>query len=343
MGDAARAVEQRAEAETSALQQLQAHAGLAEKRKERLDWMYEQTSAPVQDDLEKMNTALEPGAAEDIEQVKKLESTSGSLFLRSSTKTTEDTLRKLREDPLFQIRQQEHRAKQDALSNPLIVDRLRRKAEKVSKKEKKAQKKAKKKEKKAAKKAKKAAKKAKKAAGSSSSSSSSGSSIASPGVAAARQAPAGRQPSPPHRKSAPWAQAPRQAPEDLRHLGPDAAIMGAREEFRQRQLQQKEAALASRGAPRQMSEAEKRRRLDEMKADAATHESSKDARIAASEQKEKEIEAMEAKMRQSKDQKVFKEMRSKAYLDSGNSVADRLGNQRHRRQRDIIDPLERDT
>merc|ERR1712227_728151 len=87
----------------------------------------------------------------DIEDVKKLgESTAGSLFLSSATKTTEDMMRKLREDPLFQIRRQEQAAKESMLANPLVRARLQAKAQKHAKKaEKKARKHAKKEEKKA--------------------------------------------------------------------------------------------------------------------------------------------------------------------------------------------------
>merc|ERR1712060_387686 len=89
---------------------------------------------------------------QDIEDVKKLqESTAGSLFLKSATKTTEDMMRKLREDPLFQIRRQEQAAKESMLANPLVRARLQAKADKQARK---AQKKAKKHSKKEEKKAK---------------------------------------------------------------------------------------------------------------------------------------------------------------------------------------------
>lgn len=69
----------------------------------------------------------------------------GSLFLPSLTKTSEDTLRKLREDPLFIIRQAEAQQKRDVLTNPLLrpqvatpdKDKKAKKAKK-EKKEKKA-------------------------------------------------------------------------------------------------------------------------------------------------------------------------------------------------------------
>merc|ERR1719261_1589870 len=83
------------------------------------------------------------------------ESTAGSLFLKSATKTTEDMMRKLREDPLFQIRREEQAAKASLLANPLVQAKLQKKQEKASKKQDKKMKKAMKKEKKAAKKGKK--------------------------------------------------------------------------------------------------------------------------------------------------------------------------------------------
>merc|ERR1712060_65927 len=164
-----------AEQEVSALQKLQAAGGLVDRTKEveRLDWMYEQSASSIQPtDEELMNKPVESQKDKDLEDIKKLgESTAGSLFLKSATKTTEDMLRKLREDPLFQIRRQEQAAKESMLANPLVKARLQAKADKQRKKaEKKMKKKAKKEEKKAKKAAKKAMKKAVKKAASSSSS-----------------------------------------------------------------------------------------------------------------------------------------------------------------------------
>merc|ERR1711972_1206775 len=126
-----------AERESSALKKLQAAAGLVDKQKEveRLDWMYEQSAASIKPtDDELMNMPVAAQKDKDIEDVKKLgESTAGSLFLSSATKTTEDMMRKLREDPLFQIRRQEEAARANMMSNPLVVARLKKKAEKESK------------------------------------------------------------------------------------------------------------------------------------------------------------------------------------------------------------------
>merc|ERR1711988_1240784 len=96
---------------------------------EGLDWMYEQSALTQKTDDELMNTAVQADKDKDLEDVKKLgESTAGSLFLKSATKTTEDMLRKLREDALFQIRRQEQAAKESMLANPLVKQRLAAKA-----------------------------------------------------------------------------------------------------------------------------------------------------------------------------------------------------------------------
>merc|ERR1711974_334271 len=83
-----------------------------------------------------MNMPVAASKDQDLEDVKKLgESAAGSLFLRSATKTTEDMLRKLREDPLFQIRRQEQAAREDRMANPLIMAKVKKKADKQAKKE----------------------------------------------------------------------------------------------------------------------------------------------------------------------------------------------------------------
>merc|ERR1712050_600533 len=86
-------------------------------------------------DEELMNKPVAAQKDQDIEDVKKLGmSTAGSLFLKSATKTTEDMLRKLREDPLFQIRRPEQAAKDSMMANPLVKARLAAKADKHMKK-----------------------------------------------------------------------------------------------------------------------------------------------------------------------------------------------------------------
>lgn len=419
-----RSNELKVEKETGALKKLQAAAGFVSKTSvERLDWMYEQAFFDKPDNDKLMNTPVADAVSKDLADVKSLqESTAGSLFLKSATKTTEDMLRKLREDPLFQIRRQEEAARANMLANPLVVARLKNKAVKESKKALKKAKKADKKQKKALKKLAKAQnklekgtkKKKKKKKGSSSSSSDDSSS--SSGKAAllltARSPPRGREPparTPPRSPSAGWRPSPSRSPPrkkgspkrspprrrgspDRRspprrkgsperpprqqrkrsrsrspvgtrskgdaalgpivvplkarkeeELGPSTTMVNKREEYEATVAQRKEASLASRGAPRKMSEEEKHRRLEQMQSDAQTHERSKDLRIANAERRDKEIEDAESKMRVTNNQSYFKEIRQEAYTgDSSGNLADRIRNQRGRRQKNLNDPLERD-
>ncbi|CAE7719269.1 CWC25 [Symbiodinium pilosum] len=285
---------------------------------ERLDWMYEQSAASVKPDEDSlMNMPISAQKDKDIEDVKNLQSaTAGSLFLGSATKTTEDMVRKLREDPLFQIRRQEHAARESMMANPLIMAKIQKKQEKEMKKVAKKEKKAAKKEEKALKKAAKAAKKAKESSDS--------------------------EPEPPQAQQ----KRPRQEEKeelDLAALGPSSVVVSKRMEHEQRVQKQKEAALASRGLGRRLTEEEKERRVEQMRVDAKKHEKMKDQRIATAEEREKQIEELEAKMREKSDQKYFRDLRKDAYAgDAETTMADRLKNQRHRRQKHLNDPLERD-
>lgn len=303
--------------------------------------MYEQSAASRQVDDEKlMNTAVEASKDKDIEDVKSLgESTAGSLFLKSATKTTEDTLRKLREDPLFQIRRQEQAARQSMLSNPLVLAKLQKRQDKQTKKDEKQMKKRQKKLKKAEKKAKKAAKKAekggkkRKAGTSSSSSDSSDEAGRGPAAKAVRS----------DRGDLGGRPAGRAGGADEACLGPNSAVVDQRQEAELQRTQRRDAALASRGAARRMTDEERQQRLDQMQTDASRHERHKDKRIAAAELKEKEVEEKEKDMRNNSSQQYFRDIRAQAYMGDGDaSVADRLQNQRHRRQKHINDPLERD-
>jgi len=284
---------------------------------ERLDWMYEQSAASVKpNDDELMNMPISAQKDKDIEDVKNLPgNTAGSLFLTSATKTTEDMVRKLREDPLFQIRRQEQAAKESMMTNPLIMAKIKKKQEKAAKK-------AAKKEKKAAKKEEKALKKAAKAKKKSSSDSSEEPAAPPPAKKREREAP----PEP-----------------DLSALGPSQVVLSKRMEHEMRVKQQKDAALASRGLGRRMTDEEKDQRVQQMRVDAKKHERMKDDRIASAEDREKQIEELEAKMREKSDQKYFRDLRKDAYAaDAEMSVADRIKTQRHRRQKNINDPLEKD-
>lgn len=330
--------------ESLALSKLQAAAGLLDKPQvERLDWMYEQSTSQIKpDDDTLMNMPVPDQKDKDLEDVKRLkENTAGSLFLRSATKTTEDMLRKLREDPLFQIRRQEQVARESMMANPLVRARLQKKLEKCAKKQLKKDKRKAKKQKKAMKKAAKASKKAaKKRTSSSSDSESESRSTRSDGSGEGKHE-ADRQTRALAKRALTRSPSRRRAL-DQEALGPSAQTVSKRQEYAATLAVRKELALASRGAPRRMDEEEKRQRLEQMQLDAAKHEKYKDARIANAELREREKEELDAKMRMTSDQKYFRGIRQEAYMESGTTVADRLKNQRHRRQKHINDPLERD-
>jgi len=356
--ETAKSHELKMEKENSALKKLQAAAGLVDKSQvERLDWMYEQSAVQQKKtDEELMNMPIEGQSSKDLEDVKALgENISGSLFLKSATKTTEDMLRKLREDPLFQIRREEQNARAQLLSNPLVMQRIQKKQQKLGKKEKKKVKKAQKKEKKHAKKAAKKDKKANKKGKSSSSDSSadsddSGAAARGAGAAAhggrrsASRSPRRKQSQQQSEVERPGlgARRAKEPEKDLSHLGPSGAIVSRREEFAKQTEERKELALASRGAPRRMSEEEKKRKLDEMRADANRHDKRKDERILAAEKYEKEIDERDEKSRATSDQSYLREVRKEAFGGGQDSMADRLKSQRHRRQKNMNDPLERD-
>mmetsp|Transcript_101959 Transcript_101959/g.161143 ORF Transcript_101959/g.161143 Transcript_101959/m.161143 type:complete len:360 (+) Transcript_101959:86-1165(+) len=349
-----------ADRENAALKKLQAFAGVAERTRERVDWMYEQSVAKKTDE-ELMNEPVSGQASKDMEDVKALDVggyTSGSLFLKGpTTKTTEDVLRKLREDPLFQIRREEQAARQSMMQNPLIQARLKKKMEKASKKEQKKAKKAAKKEKKAMKKAKKANKKASKKSSSSSSSASSGGAVpdnaaaqvAARALAAARER-AGRGRSRSGSREGVKKEDRKEEKLDLAALGPNVDMVNKREDYAAKIAERKRQALESRGAPRRMDEDEKKRRYEQMVKDAKSHDAMKNRRISEAERKEKEQAELEEKQREASkkirdkggDQEYFRKIREEAYMESNAKVADRLKNQRHRRQKGVVDSLEKD-
>mmetsp|Transcript_34557 Transcript_34557/g.78966 ORF Transcript_34557/g.78966 Transcript_34557/m.78966 type:complete len:351 (+) Transcript_34557:80-1132(+) len=346
-----RATEKAAEVESAALKKLQAAAGVAPKTSERLDWMYEQRDAKPNDD-ELMNKPVAGQVDKDIKDVRTLkEGTAGSLFLKTATGTTDDMLRKMREDPLFQIRREEQAAKESMLQNPLVMARLQAKHMKAAKKEEKQAKKIAKKEEKKLKKAAKKEKKAKKKEkGKKSSSSSSSNSDAAAGMMAQpvglqpREEPVVKRPriGPQKEEASSRSQPARREPSDVSSLGPTASLIGKREEHEARIAKQRDQALASRGAPRRMTEEEKAERLRQMELDAKLHEQAKDQRIASAMQKEKELDELDEQARKKNDQSYMKKIRAEAYMENEGSMADRLKTQRHRRQKGIMDPLERD-
>jgi len=111
------------------LRKLQADAGLISKRDmvltlERMDWMYD---CPLQAQKEREQEDYLLGKPVDQNRNNNLAATENvpcSLYLSSVTKTTEDTLRKLREDPLLLIRQAEHKQRRAIMSNPLLREKL---------------------------------------------------------------------------------------------------------------------------------------------------------------------------------------------------------------------------
>merc|ERR1712048_1065943 len=119
-------------------------------------------------------------------------------------------------------------------------------------------------------------------------------------------------------------------------------MVSKREERERLIAERKELALASRGASKRMDEEERKRKLEQMKSDAASHDRYKDRRIADAERKEKEIEEKESQMRAKSDQSYFRDIRKDAYTNNDGNLADRLKSQRHRRGKNLNDNLERD-
>eukprot|EP01067_Filipodium_phascolosomae_P008428 Filipodium_phascolosomae@DN7157_c0_g1_i1.p1 len=127
--------------EVNMLKQLQVDAGIANAPKpaveDRLDWMYEFSSEKKDEETREQLLlglrSVEDPADEDVKKLKKLETVVGSIFLKSATQTNEDTLRKLREDPLFTMKKAEMEKKLDYLQNPLVVEEVKKKKEKLLK------------------------------------------------------------------------------------------------------------------------------------------------------------------------------------------------------------------
>lgn len=350
----------RTDSKNASLEKLKAAAEKSMKGAggERLDWMYEQTNAQKTDE-EKMSMAIDAPGSKDVKDVKNLTDTSttvaGSLFLKQSNKTSEDTLRKLREDPLFQIKKQEMLAKQAQMANPLIAARIRHKedkeAAKAMKKQIKEAKKLAKKEKKLMKKLKKKAKKKKKG---SSSSSSSDSSDANALKKEEEKKPSITEERPSFRGSADGGAPPQRKEKlkdlvkDVTHLGPSGDFKSRRQEQEERLLKMKEDSLASRGSTKRLSPEEQAAKVAQMRDDAKQHERLKDVKIARAEQYERDKDALEAKMRneaalKNEDGDYFKKLRTEAYMGSNDSMADRLKTQRGRRMKEVHlnDALER--
>eukprot|EP00451_Oxyrrhis_marina_P025524 CAMPEP_0204342018 /NCGR_PEP_ID=MMETSP0469-20131031/23813_1 /ASSEMBLY_ACC=CAM_ASM_000384 /TAXON_ID=2969 /ORGANISM="Oxyrrhis marina" /LENGTH=349 /DNA_ID=CAMNT_0051326845 /DNA_START=47 /DNA_END=1096 /DNA_ORIENTATION=- len=310
------------EQEAKKRRKLQAEAGLiSQGAAERLDWMYEANALDGEGlDEHLMNSAVKGDRDQDMEDVKKLSTEiAGSLFLKDVTRTSTDTFRKLREDPMFQIKQAEHRQKSELASNPLIMARIKEKRAREARKVKKAAKKEKKKAKKEKKKAKKEAKRAKKAGASSSSSSDS-----SDGEQAA--APQSRGPaSAVTRRS--------------RSRSPRGAVSPVREDLRAPGLGSRPSGPV--GAPRvprkggsqvsrTMTAEEREAKIAAMRADGSRHEQAKDERIHKIGQYEQAVEQVEEKLRATKDSTFMNKVKKDTYMADGTKLADRLRTQRHR-------------
>jgi len=113
------------------LRKLQADAGLISRREmvltiERMDWMYEcplQAQKEIEQEEYLLGKPLTSVGGSD-NSAKRIDDVPGSLYLTSITKTTEDTLRKLREDPMLIIRQAEHKQRKAIMANPLLREKF---------------------------------------------------------------------------------------------------------------------------------------------------------------------------------------------------------------------------
>lgn len=319
MTDEARKRRLAAEENARDIKKLQVEANMmSSAQAERLDWMYEQASTKTKEEQDHalMNTMIKGQKDEDVENMKKLESSvAGSLFLSSATSATQDMMSKLREDPLFQIKQAEVRRKESIMSNPLIRERIKQKqARKLEKQTKKLEKKAKKREKKE--------KKIKKKKKRSSSSSSSSSSSPDPGSKQGERGVAGARSRSPHRGS--------------------ETVAMASDRLRRRQEEEALKAKARGRSNQGLSAEEKAKRLKEMMNDGKSHEKVKDSREKDYTEKEEKLEEVEKNMREKNDRTVFKKMNQATYMSGSVSMEDRIKSGRHRRQKGIFDPLEKD-
>lgn len=130
-------------------------------------------------------------------------------------------------------------------------------------------------------------------------------------------------------------------------MGPSGVLIDKKAEEAALVAERRDKALASRGATKRLSEEERKEALERMRGDAAKHEAMKDRRISAAEEAERRQDEKDASMRNKSAISVggegsyLKDVRAKAYGEEGLSVADRLRNQRSRRQKHLNDPLER--
>lgn len=90
----------------------------------RLEWMYDPGAAHAdKKDIDIMNEAVDIGKDEEIAKLKS--KSAGSLFLSDPSQTSADTFRRLNEDPLFAIKREEVRQRQQIINNPIIRSKVR--------------------------------------------------------------------------------------------------------------------------------------------------------------------------------------------------------------------------
>jgi len=90
----------------------------------RLEWMYDPGAAHSEKkDIDLMNEAVDIGKDEEIAKLKA--KSSGTLFLSDPSQTSADTFRRINEDPLFAIKKEENRQRQQIINNPIIRNKVR--------------------------------------------------------------------------------------------------------------------------------------------------------------------------------------------------------------------------
>jgi hypothetical protein len=114
------------EREASEFRLLQEQAGLA-PRQERLEFLYDaglQVGKTSSTDEYLLGKPVEVAAEEN--QISKVASAPGSLFVEEKPVSANDTWRKLHSDPLLLIRQQEQAALARIKNNPVKMEQLRK-------------------------------------------------------------------------------------------------------------------------------------------------------------------------------------------------------------------------
>ena len=93
--------------------------------KVRLEWMYDPGAAHADKrEIDIMNEPVDIGKDEEIAKLKSTTST-GSLFISNPSQASSDTFRRLNEDPLFTIKREEARQRQQLINNPIIRKKVK--------------------------------------------------------------------------------------------------------------------------------------------------------------------------------------------------------------------------